>query len=282
MAQRCTRTWSDDSRDPRALRRMTPPPDEPGFSQSSNSQNGQDLSTKELLSIIEMQQRKIDEKDRLLEEKEELIFDMGVKIEYREIVIKEKNKTIMEYRRQIQSQDEGHCQSTKRLIEEDLRMADDEHERLCYEFFHKVSRLDPHDYDRARIAYNLAVEATKGLDERLAGFVSVCKRLSSETDKKSYLPRRAPPSPEPYDKRLCVFCNGRHFEPNCIKYTTLKSRLARIETIGLETGHAPCHRCLGRFHVVDKCRTGHRCRRCGSLEHHTSLCPVSFGQRGSW
>lgn len=71
-------------------------------------------------------------------------------------------------------------------------------------------------------------------------------------------------------KKKCMLCDEEHATVFCHKYTSLSSRIQRLEEIDR------CLACLGSNHKSDDCKTNlSQCFRCKKGAHHAALCPTT-------
>ena len=72
------------------------------------------------------------------------------------------------------------------------------------------------------------------------------------------------PRPKP---PVCSFCGGNHFNSDCSKYASPRTRRERLRELGR------CFVCLRAGHVVRNCPNSQRsCKTCGQKGHHRLLC----------
>ena len=72
----------------------------------------------------------------------------------------------------------------------------------------------------------------------------------------------------PRIQRDCLFCHGDHGTVRCNQYTSLTSRMKRMQELKL------CFVCLGSNHKGSECKTKIRlCALCKQERHHSALCP---------
>ena len=70
--------------------------------------------------------------------------------------------------------------------------------------------------------------------------------------------------------KSCRFCNGNHWNEECMKYPTNEARKQKIR--------GSCFICLKQGHKTNECTFSKSCFYCGQLNgHHRSLCPQKFG-----
>ena len=69
----------------------------------------------------------------------------------------------------------------------------------------------------------------------------------------------------------CRYCQGNHWNDNCLEYATAEDRKPTIKD--------NCFLCLRKGHIAYNCTINKSCYHCGRKgHHHRSLCPQKFAQ----
>lgn len=71
-------------------------------------------------------------------------------------------------------------------------------------------------------------------------------------------------------KKKCMLCTEEHATVYCTKYSSLSSRIQRLEEL------SRCLACLGSNHKSEDCRANlTQCFKCKKAVHHAALCPTT-------
>lgn len=73
---------------------------------------------------------------------------------------------------------------------------------------------------------------------------------------------------------MCGFCDGKHLEINCEKFSNAEIRRERCLKRQL------CFYCLKKGHFATDCRRRQRCTFCDRYSHHSALCKAKFSVSG--